>query len=402
MAGEFQSFFKVVGGNEGSKCHYPTRLDTYGCGCGHDCKYCYAKSVMRLSGRETWDPLSPKVANLAQIEYKLRALKPGTVLRLGGMTDCFQPCELEHRVTLETIKLLNKYRIGYLIVTKSHLVAEPEYMAVMDKELAHIQITVTTFDDNLSLTYEKASVPSKRVAAIEKLYKAGFDVAFRLSPYIDGFMDIARLNKVKCKKVLVEFLRVNSDIRGWFDIDYSEYTERQRSYYHLPLEKKLSILKRISKTKQVTVCEDFTAHYDYWRDHFNPNPNDCCNLTCSAEFQPVQTNPAEPAQRKRAKAGLVKVVLPNGLEVCEATVAKTMVATIAALGPKKAASVGVLVGGQPLVSPTRHTKYSEASVPIEDGYWVQTHSSSQAKLSMLNKLFAALQPEAVVSMVDEG
>lgn len=29
---EFKSFYKTVGGNEGSLCHYPTRLDTYGCG----------------------------------------------------------------------------------------------------------------------------------------------------------------------------------------------------------------------------------------------------------------------------------------------------------------------------------------------------------------------------------
>lgn len=26
---EFKSFLKTVGGNEGNKCHYPTRLDTY-------------------------------------------------------------------------------------------------------------------------------------------------------------------------------------------------------------------------------------------------------------------------------------------------------------------------------------------------------------------------------------
>lgn len=42
---EFKSFYKTVGGNEGNKCHYPTRLDTYGCGCQHDCSYCYAKSL---------------------------------------------------------------------------------------------------------------------------------------------------------------------------------------------------------------------------------------------------------------------------------------------------------------------------------------------------------------------
>lgn len=32
----FSLFYKDVGGNEGDKCNYSTRLDTYGCGCQHD------------------------------------------------------------------------------------------------------------------------------------------------------------------------------------------------------------------------------------------------------------------------------------------------------------------------------------------------------------------------------
>lgn len=59
---EFKSFFKTVSGNEGSKCHYPTRLDTYGCGCQHDCKYCYAKSL--LDFRHNWHADSPKIADI--------------------------------------------------------------------------------------------------------------------------------------------------------------------------------------------------------------------------------------------------------------------------------------------------------------------------------------------------
>ena len=117
---EYLGFLKTVEGNEGSKCHYPTRLDTYGCGCGHDCNYCYAKDmILRLSGE--WDPLKPKIADVWRIENRIKRgeLKAGDIVRLGGLTDCFQPAELKYRATLETIKILNKYDIGYLIVTKS-------------------------------------------------------------------------------------------------------------------------------------------------------------------------------------------------------------------------------------------------------------------------------------------
>mgnify|MGYP003299665075 CR=1 FL=1 len=277
---EFKSFYKAVGGNEGSKCKYSIRLDTYGCGCQHDCKYCYAKSL--LSFRNLWDSKEPSVADLHKIENKIKKLPKGTILRLGGMTDCFQPCELEHRITYNTIKLLNKYNIGYLIVTKSHLVANDEYIEILDKRLAHIQVTVTTLDDKKSLEYEKASVPSKRIEAIKKLQEKGFDVAIRLSPIIPEFMDFDKLNSLCIKKCVIEFLRVNTWIKKWFDIDYSKHTLKQSGYNHLPLEEKIKILDKIHIPVK-TVCEDFTEHYEYWRGNVNPNKNDCCNLEVQYE-----------------------------------------------------------------------------------------------------------------------
>lgn len=272
---EFKSFYKTVGGNEGSKCKYPTRLDTYGCGCGHDCEYCYAKSL--LSFRGLWDPENPAVADIAKIERVIKKIPKGSIVRLGGMTDCFQACELEHRVTLQTIKLLNQYGIGYLIVTKSHIVANDEYLEVLDKDLAHIQITVTTLDDEKCLEYEKASVPSKRVEAIKKLQERGFDVAIRLSPIIPEFMDFEKLNSLGINKCVVEFLRVNHWIKKWFDIDYSPYTLKESGYNHLQLADKIEILNKMHIPNK-TVCEDVTAHYEYWRDNVNPNSEDCCNL----------------------------------------------------------------------------------------------------------------------------
>ena len=100
---EFKSFFKNVGGNEGSKCHYPVRLDTYGCGCQHNCKYCYAKSL--LDFRKLWDPAHPSIVNIQKVHRTiLRNLHEGDIVRLGGMTDCFQPLEKKARATYHTIE----------------------------------------------------------------------------------------------------------------------------------------------------------------------------------------------------------------------------------------------------------------------------------------------------------
>lgn len=273
---DFQSIYKTVEGNEGNKCNYPTRLDTYGCGCSHDCKYCYAKSLLDFRG--LWNPQKPAIGDMSAISKQIRKLPPKQVVRLGGMTDCFQPIEVLHRVTYKTILLLNRRRIPYLIVTKSALVAQPEYLEILDKDLAHIQVTVTTLDDDLCATYEKASKPSDRVKAIQTLQDAGYDVQLRLSPFIPQYVDTDTLNSLGIDKILVEFLRVNTWIRKWFDIDYSTYTVKQSGYCHLPLEKKILYLQKLTGFKEYTVCEDESLAYSYWKAHVNHNPDDCCNL----------------------------------------------------------------------------------------------------------------------------
>lgn len=45
---EVGAFFHIVDTAEGRRCAYPTRLDTYGCGCAHDCDYCYAKALLHF------------------------------------------------------------------------------------------------------------------------------------------------------------------------------------------------------------------------------------------------------------------------------------------------------------------------------------------------------------------
>ena len=89
-----------------------------------------------------------------------------------------------------------------------HETSNDEYLKIYDKELAHFQVTVTTTNDSKSLEYEKATVPSKRIEAIEKLYKNGFDVQVRLSPFIYEYIDFEILNNIKCNKILVEFFAV--------------------------------------------------------------------------------------------------------------------------------------------------------------------------------------------------
>ena len=278
---EFKSFFKKVAGNEGSRCHYPTRLDTYGCGCQHNCQYCYAKSL--LDFRKLWNPAYPSIANINRIRHTIRTkLKKGEIVRLGGMTDCFQPLERDNRITLQTIKALNEMGVGYLIVTKSDLVAEKEYLEAMDKGLAHIQVSITCTDERIRKKIEPGA-PSheRRIRAVERLQEEGFDVCVRLSPFVPEFVDLGVINAIKCDKILVEFLRVNTWIRRWLGnlgVDLDAYRLHHAGYDHLPIGEKRALIDKITGFKEVSVCEDVEGHWEWWRRNVNHNPDDCCNL----------------------------------------------------------------------------------------------------------------------------
>ena len=279
---DFNSAGKLVGGNEGDTCKYPYRLDTYGCGCIHDCSYCYAKSLLYF--RKLWNPADPSVADISKIAREIRKVDRRKIraVRLGGMTDCFQQTEKIHRVTYKTIKMLNRARIPYLIITKSTMIADPEYLAILDKDLAHIQFTLTFTDDEqyIKAGIEKAPVPSKRIEAIEKLEQEGYDTCIRLSPYIPEFIDIQKLNEIKCDKVLVEFLRVNHWITKWLTgkCDLSKYTKQFHGYSHLPFETKKALIEQMGHVHTITVCDFEPEYIDYWKKEFNPNKEDCCNL----------------------------------------------------------------------------------------------------------------------------
>jgi len=386
---EYKNFYHKVKNNEGEKCHYPTRLDTYGLGCGHDCKYCYAKSQIQM--RHDWLPFNPAIPNLDAVKRKVAQLQPGQIIRLGGMTDCFQPAEEQYRITYETIKAMNQNRIGYLIVTKSALVASEEYMEIMDKELAHIQISITTTDDIKAATYENASTPTERIAAIEKLHAAGFDVAVRLSPLIPGFYDVDKINSIKCDKILVEFLRNDPFIKRWFDIDWSEWTVREVNYCHLPLDRKIQLISELKGFKEISICEDCTEHYDYWRDHFNPNPNDCCNLSIPesiAQINEYRRNNDRIFTKVRYK---LKVTFKDGHEICNDSVKDTMKETVAYIGEEKVRELNIIKNGCKLVSidsseVTERWKEEVNRDVLPNGMHLFCHMSTDAKAKLLQEI----------------
>lgn len=277
MTKAFNSPYKVINTRRyNTWCNYKTRIDTYGHGCSHDCSYCYAKALLNF--RHFWDSENPAVSYITVIEKAISELSKNTVVRLGSMTDCFQPIEQEKKVTLQTIKLLNKYKINYLIVTKGTMVSKKEYLDIYDPDLSHFQVSISCTNDNKSSVYEKADTTTNRIKSIETLSRLGFDVSVRLSPFIYQYTDFNVLNNIKCRKILIEFLKVNHWIKKTLNIDYTPYSLKYGGHKNLQLSEKIKLVNEITGFEQKSVGEYVKEHHEYFSNNVNYNENDCCNL----------------------------------------------------------------------------------------------------------------------------
>src|SRR5579859_2688378 len=166
-------------------------------GCEHGCVYCYARpshGYLGLSAGidfETKLFAKPQAAKLLEAELR----KPGyrcTPIALGTNTDPYQPVERRLGIMRSILEVLAAFNHPLSIVTKSALVLRDlDILAPMAaKGLASVGVSVTTLDGDIARRLEpRASVPVKRLAAIEGLASAGIPVRVMVSPVIPALTD---------------------------------------------------------------------------------------------------------------------------------------------------------------------------------------------------------------------
>lgn len=297
------------------KCYYPFRLYTYGRGCVHDCRYCYSRNI--LSARGQWgrpapvDPRKVREALARGMEGKgpyAGLLRSRIPVRLGGMTDCFGGPEREHRVTLATLRALRRWHYPVVIMTKSPLVAEDEYLEAMDPRLTYVQVTVTTPDDEQAKKMEPGAAPtSARLEALRKVTEAGFTTAARIHPlvprlpdrtYASGAVPTWRFRYFDWDLVdMCADTGTGTIITGFMRLfpqsvkDMADALGRnvkwlfppgvKKNAYHYSRVEKAYYYDRIRKAAgdrgvAFSVCYDNDEDYEAFRPLW-ANPHDCCN-----------------------------------------------------------------------------------------------------------------------------
>lgn len=175
-------------------CGLPIRVDTYKT-CSFGCKYCFSNNRKIMEFKK-----EIQLGNVESVHRRLERIKqkganPKSFLDVlieneytwhaGGMSDPFQPCEEEYKITKKLLDVTNKYGVNILFSTKSDTV----YQADIRPELHSFQLSVTnTLEEN----FLEPEIPSfeNRYKFYKDLKNNGFKVGIRIQPFIPGITKI--------------------------------------------------------------------------------------------------------------------------------------------------------------------------------------------------------------------
>lgn len=208
-------------------------------GCCHGCIYCDSRS--ECYHVENFDQVRAKENALAIIEGELKSKRKKGVIGTGAMSDPYNAFEKEYKLTRGALQLINRYRFGISIATKSDLVTRD--MDVLKEIQVHspviIKLTITTYDDGLCKKIEPyAAASSKRFAAIKELTKQGIFAGILLMPVLPFLED----NEDNIKSII--HLSHENGARFIYPGFGVTLRQNQRDWYYMKLDEHFPGLKQ--------------------------------------------------------------------------------------------------------------------------------------------------------------
>lgn len=209
-------------------CSAPIRIDSYDT-CQFACVYCFSRDRSRRASSS-----GVHSANAAALQQRFDRVNRGIIasaldeflqkrvpIQLGGLQDPFTAREVDDRVTLAVLRVLEKERYPTLISTKGGLYIEPEYLDILKKMNLVFRLSASGIAERLRpLIDRKASPFEITLERIAKLSGSGIKVALRIQPVFPGFEDDAlRMASAAAQagaaQVTFEYLKLpNDSVRG--------------------------------------------------------------------------------------------------------------------------------------------------------------------------------------------
>lgn len=204
-------------------------------GCSHGCIYCDSRSDCYRN--TDFDTVKAKEDALRIIRDELRRKVRSGIIATGSMSDPYNPFEEKMKLTRNSLELINVFKFGVSIATKSPLVTRD--MDILQDIKKHspviVEMTVTTADDELCKEIEPyVATTSERIEALRKLSDAGIFCGIIMMPILPFINDteenvLAILNMAKVRGAHFVYPSFGVTLR-----------DSQREYFYSKIEPSLA------------------------------------------------------------------------------------------------------------------------------------------------------------------
>lgn len=160
-------------------------------GCTHGCIYCDSRSHC-YQMNHIFEDIEVKKDALSILESQMRRRKHPCMIGTGAMCDPYIPLEQELKLTRGMLELIERYGFGISLLTKSSLVLRDLDLltSISKKTKAVVQLTLTTFDDEVCRTIEpNVSVTSERFQTLLALKEHNIPTVVWLGPFLPFIND---------------------------------------------------------------------------------------------------------------------------------------------------------------------------------------------------------------------
>ena len=202
-------------------------------GCCHGCIYCDSRS--KCYQILDFDRVRRKENSIETIKKELQSKRKKGVVGTGAMSDPYNPFEKEYELTREALRIVDEYRFGIGIATKSNLITRD--IDILKKIQSHspviVKMTITTFDDKLCKKIErKVCTSEERFKAIKELSDNNIYTGVLLMPLLPFIND----NEDNIKNIIRKVHECGGKFIFTYDMGVT-LRNNQREYYFQQLRK---------------------------------------------------------------------------------------------------------------------------------------------------------------------
>ena len=160
-------------------------------GCAHGCVYCDSRSRC-YQFTHPFEDIEVKRNAPELLEGILRAKRKRIMIGTGSMSDPYQPCEGQLRLTRRCLELIDRYGFGAAVITKSDLVLRDIdlFDSIHRGAKSVLQMSLTVADDDLSRILEPHVCPSsRRYEVLKEFQRRNIPTVVWLTPFLPFLTD---------------------------------------------------------------------------------------------------------------------------------------------------------------------------------------------------------------------